>query len=126
VSKKIPGKMTLLLVVLFCVACEPGETTKNDPVVEVPSSATELTLIHNARIYTMDKGFSTADSIVFSDSGELKFVGNVEPMREMFPDAKQIDLQGKTIIPGLIDSHAHLAGLALSLAQAQLQGTTSK
>ncbi len=124
--KKIPGKMTLLLVVLFCVACEPEATTKNDPVVEVPSSATELTLIHNARIYTMDKGFSTADSIVFSDSGEVKFVGNVEPMREMFPDAKQIDLQGKTIIPGLIDSHAHLAGLALSLAQAQLQGTTSK
>ena len=125
-SKKIPEKMTLLLVALLCVACKPEEATKNDPVVEVPASATEHTLIHNARIYTMDQGFSTADSIVFSNSGEVRFVGNVEPMLEMFPDAKQIDLQGKTIIPGLIDSHAHLAGLAQSLAQAQLQGTTSK
>ena len=124
--QKIPEKMTLLLVVLLCVACKPEETTKSIPVVEAPLSATEHTLIHNARIYTMDQGFSTADSMVFSDSGEVNFVGNVEPMREMFPTARQIDLQGKTIIPGLIDSHAHLAGLALSLAQAQLQGTTSK
>jgi len=126
VPQKIPEKMTLLLVVLLCVACKPEETTKSIPVVEAPLSATEHTLIHNARIYTMDQGFSTADSMVFSDSGEVNFVGNVEPMREMFPTARQIDLQGKTIIPGLIDSHAHLAGLALSLAQAQLQGTTSK
>jgi len=126
VPGKIPEKMTLLLVVLLCMACEPEEATINEPVVKAPAAATEHTLIHDARIYTMDQGFSTADSIVFSVSGEVKFVGNVEPMREMFPDAKQIDLQGKTIIPGLIDSHAHLAGLALSLAQAQLQGTTSK
>ena len=124
--KKIPEKFSLLLVVLLCVACKPEEATKNDPVVEVPAPATKYTLIHNAQIYTMDQGSSTADSIVFSDSGEVKFVGNVAPMREMFPGAKQIDLQGKTIIPGLIDSHAHLAGLAQSLAQAQLQGTTSK
>ena len=119
-------KITVLLVVFLCVACKPEETVQGEVAVEVPTAKPEHTLIHNARIYTMDRGFSTADSIVFSHSGEVRFVGNAEPMREMFPDAKQIDLQGKTIIPGLIDSHAHLAGLALSLAQAQLQGTTSK
>ena len=47
-------------------------------------------------------------------------------MLEAFPDAMHIDLRGKTIIPGLIDSHAHLYGLALSLSQAQLRGTSSK
>ncbi len=119
-------KITFFVAVLLCVACKPEETIQNSPVVEVPASTPDHTLIHNAQIYTMDRGFSTADSIVFSASGEVKFVGNVEPMREMFPDAKQIDLQGKTLIPGLIDSHAHLSGLAISLAQAQLQGTTSK
>jgi len=119
-------KITFFVAVLLCVACKPEETIQNSPVVKVPASIPDHTLIHNAQIYTMDRGFSTADSIVFSASGEVKFVGNVEPMQEMFPDAKQIDLQGKTLIPGLIDSHAHLTGLAISLAQAQLQGTTSK
>ena len=117
-------KMAFMLVVLLGTACKPDETILAEAVVEAP--APEHTLIHNARIYTMDHGFSTADSIVFSTGGEVKFVGNVEPMREMFPDARQIDLQGKTIIPGLIDAHGHLAGFATSLAQAQLQGTSSK
>jgi len=119
-------KITILFVILLCTACKPEETTQNNSVAEAPVLMPAHTLIHNARIYTIDRGFSSADSMVFSNDGEIKFVGNVEPMREMFPDAKQIDLEGKTIIPGLIDSHAHLAGLAVSLAQAQLQGTTSK
>ena len=119
-------KISILFVILLCAGCKPEETIQNIPAVEAPAPVAEHVLIHNARIYTIDRGFSTADSMVFSNDGEIKFVGNVEPMREMFPDAKQIDLQGKTIIPGLIDSHAHLAGLAVSLAQAQLQGTTSK
>lgn len=119
-------KITLAFVILLSTACKPEEAIQDNPVAQAPVTAQQHTLIHNARIYTIDRGFSTADSIVFSNSGEIKFVGNVEPMREMFPDAKQIDLQGKTIIPGLIDAHGHLAGLAVSLAQAQLQGTTSK
>jgi predicted amidohydrolase YtcJ len=119
-------KITLIFVILLAVACKPEETIQTDAVVVAPEPVQQNTLIHNARIYTIDRGYSNADSMVFSSGGEIRFVGNVEPMREMFPDAKQIDLQGKTIIPGLIDSHAHLAGLALSLAQAQLQGTTSK
>ena len=119
-------KITLMFVILLAVACKPEETLQTDAVVVAPEPVQQNTLIHNARIYTIDRGYSNADSMVFSSEGEIRFVGNVEPMREMFPDAKQIDLQGKTIIPGLIDSHAHLAGLAISLAQAQLQGTTSK
>lgn len=119
-------KIAFLLVVFLCMACKPEETIENNSKARTPEPAEEYTLIHNAQIYTLDRGFSTADSIVFSTSGEIKFVGNVAPMREMFPAARQIDLQGKTLIPGLIDSHGHLAGLAVSLAQAQLQGTTSK
>jgi predicted amidohydrolase YtcJ len=119
-------KTAILLLLFLCAACEPEVTTENVAVTAETSSGPEVILIHNAQIYTMDRGFSTADSMVFDGNGEVRFVGNVEPMREMFPDARQIDLQGKTIIPGLIDAHGHLAGLAVSLAQAQLQGTTSK
>jgi len=86
----------------------------------------EKILIHNARIYTMDTGFSTADAMLFDSSGRIHNVGGEQDMLEAFPDARHIDLDGKTVIPGLIDSHAHLYGLALSLSQAQLRDTGSK
>ena len=129
-------RMVCTIAIIMTAACD-----QKTPVPEVESlehneggielavsekSLPEHTLMYNATIYTMDLGYSYADSMVFDKQGAVIFVGNVEPMREKFPDAYEIDMQGKTIIPGLIDSHGHLAGLALSLAQAQLQGTTSK
>jgi predicted amidohydrolase YtcJ len=119
-------KIMCLLVLLVCAACDQ-KPVEVDVVVQTAEPDTpEHTLIHNAVIYTMDLGYSFADSMVFDNQGEVIFVGNVEPMREKFPNAYEIDLEGKTIIPGLIDAHGHLAGLAVSLANAQLQGTTSK
>ena len=95
----------------------PQETTGLTPDHE----KLDKTLIHNAKIYTMDAGFSTADAILFDSSGRIHNVGGEQAMLEAFPDAMRIDLRGKTIIPGLIDSHAHLYGLAISLSQAQLR-----
>ncbi|MGB5291080.1 MAG: amidohydrolase [Lysobacterales bacterium] len=130
-------KISILLSFVLCVACngEAPSQTEDTPKVTAPPKETigqvagqaslEKTLIHNARIYTMDAGFSTADAIVFDSSGMVHNVGGEEVMLEAFPDAMHIDLRGKTIIPGLIDSHAHLYGLAISLSQAQLRDTKS-
>ncbi|MBE9549725.1 MAG: amidohydrolase [Proteobacteria bacterium] len=119
-------KISLLLIVLLGVACKQKESITDIPATAVLPAELEQTLIHNANIYTIDGDFSVADAMLFDSSGEIIFVGNGEQLRQKHPDAKSIDLQGKTVIPGLIDSHAHLYGLALSLSQAQLQGTTSK
>lgn len=86
----------------------------------------EQILIHNARIYTMDQDFSTAEAMLFDSSGRILNVGGQQAMLDAFPDARHIDLNGKTVIPGLIDSHAHLYGLAISLSQARLRDTASK
>ena len=132
--KKIPYMLSLML----CVACNVETPPQADappkvtgPPQEVSGQAPgqeqlEKTLIHNAKIYTMDIGFSTADAILFDSSGRIHNVGGEQAMLEAFPDAMHIDLRGKTIIPGLIDSHAHLYGLAISLSQAQLRDTASK
>jgi len=137
-------KILLLVLVVLCSACEPqtqapettdvpgamtndaasNDVTGNDAAMDV--ARPEHTLMFNAMIYTMDIGYSYADSMIFDNKGEIIFVGNVEPMREKFPDALEIDMQGKTILPGLIDSHGHLFGLAMSMTKAQLLGTTSK
>jgi predicted amidohydrolase YtcJ len=122
VFKQIPS----LFIILFCAACNVEEPTHEIPAAPEQHRQPEQILIHNAQIYTMDHGFSTAAAMLFDVSGEIHNVGDEQAMFNAFPDARRVDLNGKTVIPGLIDSHAHLYGLALSLSQAQLQGTTSK
>ncbi len=93
-----------------------GATTQGGP---------GITVIHGALIHTMNAGLPTASALAFDEKGELLMVGDSERVLESHPGAALIDLTGKTIIPGLIDSHGHLHGLAESLTRAQLSGTRS-
>ncbi|NOR18812.1 MAG: amidohydrolase family protein, partial [Xanthomonadales bacterium] len=124
------------IIFLFTVAVCAYSYAETKPEVEHPPQEMsgrvtgqeqfEKTLIHNARIYTMDRGYSTADAMLFDSSGRIHNVGGEEDMLKAFPNARHIDMAGKTVIPGLIDAHAHLYGLAISLSQAQLRDTSSK
>lgn len=84
------------------------------------------TLLHNATIHTVDADNPEASAMVFSDAGEIVAVGEEEALREAYPDAGSLDAGGHTVVPGLIDAHAHLMGLGQSLTRADLQGTASK
>ncbi len=124
-------KSLFILVLLVMVACN-GKSPSNTEqaaqakLAQVTHPQIEQILVHNAVIYTLDAGFSTADALLFDSSGRILEIGAEQVMLESFPEARRIDMHGSTIIPGLIDSHAHLYGLAISLSQAQLQDTTSK
>jgi hypothetical protein len=85
-------------------------------------------LVHNARIYTGDAGLPLIEkgAMAISEEGEIVAMGDSEPMTRTFPEARRVDLEGKMVLPGLIDSHGHLAGLALSYTRANLAGTKSK
>ena len=56
----------------------------------------------------------------------ILMVGAAADVLAAYPDARRIDAGGRTVVPGLIDAHAHLMGLAQSLIQADLVGTESK
>jgi predicted amidohydrolase YtcJ len=118
VMKMPTGPLSGRFIMFFCLgfllsACGNTEST---------------TLITNARIYTFDMGNSVllSGSLAFNQHGEILAIGETGPMVVEFPGARQINLQGKTVLPGLIDSHGHLYGLALSFTQANLTGTDSK
>ncbi|CAM3456118.1 N-substituted formamide deformylase [Aequorivita lipolytica] len=81
-------------------------------------------LIKNATIYTVDKEFSTANALVVKD-GKILEIG-LKPELELKYDIKETyDAKGNTVVPGLIDAHAHLYGLGLGLQNVDLVGTTS-
>jgi predicted amidohydrolase YtcJ len=65
------------------------------------------------------------DGAVYVTGGRIREVGSSTEIRRAHPNARVVDAPGATILPGLIDAHAHLYGLGLSLDQVDLTGTSS-
>ncbi|AIY43065.1 Exoenzymes regulatory protein AepA precursor [Collimonas arenae] len=66
------------------------------------------TILLNGRFHTMDRGQPLATAVAIRD-GKFIAVGDAEDaMRHRAESAQVIDLQGRTVIPGLNDSHLHL------------------
>jgi len=70
--------------------------------------------LFNGNIVTMDPKMSS-HSAVATKFGRMLSVGSDEEIKPLIGDATQAyDLQGKTAIPGLIDSHCHMAMVGAS------------
>ncbi|MBQ9721229.1 MAG: amidohydrolase family protein [Oscillospiraceae bacterium] len=70
------------------------------------------TAFFNAAVYTMDEHCPRAEAFVVKD-GRFCFVGRSEDVAN---HPNRVDLQGRCVIPGLIDSHCHaFAGVSRSL-----------
>ncbi|MGE3956424.1 MAG: amidohydrolase family protein [Vicinamibacterales bacterium] len=67
-------------------------------------------VIVNARVYTVDAAFSTAEAVAIT-AGSFTAVGKNDEVRALAgPSTRVIDAGGRTIIPGLMDNHLHNAG----------------
>lgn len=80
-------------------------------------------LIHNARIHTLDPKRPRA-SVLLSIGREVAYVGDdADQARRRLPaGGLELDLEGLTLVPGLIDGHAHLVGEGQKLGQLDLHG----
>jgi len=66
------------------------------------------TILLNGRFHTVDRTQPLASAVAIAD-GKFLAVGDVEDvMRHRGPATQVIDLAGRTVIPGLNDSHLHL------------------
>jgi predicted amidohydrolase YtcJ len=82
-------------------------------------------LITNARVYTVDAALPRAQAIGVRGD-RIVFVGsNQEAATLRGPNTRVLDVEGKTVIPGMIDSHGHLTGLGAALRTVDLVGTRS-
>jgi len=65
------------------------------------------TVLLNGKILTVDRAASTREALAIRD-GRIVAVGTTADVRRLAGSATRvIDLQGRTVIPGLIDSHMH-------------------
>ena len=86
----------------------------------------KVTLITAARIHTMDVAQPAASAMAYDKGGRILAVGDIEALAKRFPQARRKDLGQATLIPGLIDAHAHVGGLGLAMLSADLVGTRDK
>lgn len=74
------------------------------------------TILVNGKVATVDAQFSVREALAIRD-GKILATGRTADIKKLAgPGTKMIDLQGRTVIPGLIDSHLHAIRAALSFS----------
>jgi len=92
------------------------------------ASATAIeaaTLWYNVNGYTStDEGIRSFSTILVGDDGKVVAIGD-DSLRDAHRDARAIDGNGLTMLPGLTDAHAHLYGQGVLETQVDLAGARS-
>ena len=108
----------LLIAVVAAALAAPVAAQRATP------PAADLIVI-NARIYTVDDAHPMAAALAVRD-GRVQFVGSErEALALRGATTRVVDAHGNTIVPGIVDAHAHLLGLGFSLANVKLMETRS-
>ena len=116
----------VLLAVAACgkAPVEPAADSAMDAATDVVVADT---VFINGKILTVDERFSVAEALAIKDS-RIIAVGSSDALGELAGNATRvIDLQGKTVIPGLIENHMHFIRAAQRWnLQARIDGVNSR
>ncbi|MBA3987515.1 MAG: amidohydrolase [Idiomarina sp.] len=95
-----------------------------------PVAQAEAQLYHNFTGYTFSgQDRAALDLHSFNhmvvEDGKIVATGNAN-LAQQFPDARSVNLQGRIVLPGLIDAHGHIHGLGENLVQVDLRGINNR
>lgn len=79
-------------------------------------------IIYGGTIYTVNDKMPSAEAVVVSADTILYAGTEQEAMKYKGDQTKTIDLQGKTLTPGLIEGHGHIMGLGYNEMNLDLMG----
>jgi len=107
----------VLLAATATTALAQGAAQRTAPVADL--------IVTNARIYTADDTRPVVEAVAVA-GGKVLFAGNATGALALKgPATKVVDLGGRTMIPGMVDAHAHVASLGDALHIVDLTGTAS-
>ncbi|RKH00293.1 amidohydrolase [Corallococcus sp. CA047B] len=113
----------LLLLVGAAAGCS-RRVPEATPAQEAVSGAP--TVYVAKRIRTLDAARPVAQALAVRDGQVLAVGSREEVLAAAGPAARVVELGDATVVPGLTDSHGHLAGLAGALVRVRLEGTASR
>jgi len=90
---------------------------------EVQTSADVV--YRNGNVYTLNSSRPKAEAVAVK-ADRIVFVGsNIEAQKYVGKSTRVVDLQGKTMVPGMTDAHQHLPGVGFREMTLNLEGVTS-
>lgn len=109
------NRASLVLSLLILAACSP------EPASQAPArTETADRLFFGGPIVTVDDERPTVEAVAVKD-GRILAVGTLAELEVYRGDATEAtDLDGRTLVPGLIDGHAHVGNLGLQAVGANL------
>lgn len=102
---------TYLFLLIFIISCQSEEEA--DMVIK------------NGVIYTMNEAQPQVEAVAITD-GKITFAGPLTKVEKFIGEKTEVlDLEGKAMTPGLIESHAHFLGVGYNKLNLDLLHTTS-
>lgn len=92
-------------------------------MTHAPSYADTLITKANGYTWNAKQSLVRFDAMAVSDAGKILEVGTEKDLLKTYPKAKQISVEGKTVLPGLIDAHGHVFNLGKVQSQLSLRET---
>ncbi len=110
---------SMRLQIVLLVATGAAWCQEWPPHREVPDAPAE-SLYYNGRIVTLWPDRPVVECMAVAN-GRILNVGTTQEVgRQAGPRTVQIDLEGRTVVPGLIDSHVHPIGAALAESDGEI------
>jgi predicted amidohydrolase YtcJ len=107
------GIQITILILILIQAPPSGFFSQGRPDADI--------LLVNARVITMNPTQGSAEAIAIQGE-RIRWIGTSAEARRRFANTSRvIDLQGATVLPGLIDAHVHLLSLGQSLLRLNLK-----
>lgn len=79
----------------------------------------------NGKIYTVDE-YRPIVQAVYIKKGRIAALGRTEEiLRKIAPGTQVVELKGRAVVPGFIDSHGHMLSLGMSMVNLDFTGTES-
>lgn len=103
-----------LAVVALTLSARPG----------AQQAAPDL-ILHNARIYTVVDARPLASAVAIRGTRLLAVGEDADVLKLKGPATQIVDLEGRTVVPGLADAHGHVTNLGASMQRLDFRGVTS-
>ncbi len=71
-------------------------------------------VLYGGRIVTVDSTFQVAEAMAVQDERILEVGTDAAVLQRAGTDTLRIDLEGRTVLPGLIDTHSHPVSASLA------------
>jgi len=119
-------KTSLIRALLIAlVATIPGRTISAQTPTRRAIAGPADMIVVNGRVYTVDDSRPMVSAFAVKN-GRILFAGSEREVRALAgAKTRVLDVGGATVIPGMVDAHAHLVGLGNSLSNVNLAGSQS-